>query len=338
MNEEFQAGTASIDFRRVNAVIDDSEPCYILYRDKEFTLPSAWILIVYIPQSANVNLKMIYASSKSSLKDGLGRNNFSKVKEFDTSDEVSWKNIQQVSNPINEPKPWSKREIIIRELEDQENIARKEIIDNSTSEQPSGFTQMSIPMTASAEQSLNKLKNKQINWVQLTLGDNFDQIDCVNSKTIGENDLVNNIFFDEPQFYLFDLNGNIVLIYCCPEEGTNIRNRMVYSTCKATLADQVRSMGVAVVKKFDVRNRDEINISNLRAETNRKAAVYFRATHNMISNSNVAEERNENPRSRFLNTEAPQVGTAFTIRTEEGSNKPKQLPKGVVLPPPGAYM
>jgi len=338
VSHEEQSGTSSIDFKRVQPLLNDSEPCIILYRDKEFTLPTPWIIVAFVPDNADVNQKMLYASSKTALKEYLGKNNFSKVKEFSTIDEVTWKNVQTVDlqSSSNDTKPWSQREVVIKDLDVQENVARKEYAE-SNNNQPSGFTQVRLPLTPSAEQALTKLRSRQVCWVQLTLGDNFDSIDCVDTKTnVNENDLANNIDFTQPQFYLYELSGSIILIYCCPEEGSNIKNRMVYSTCKAPLAQQVKEFGVALVKKFDIRSKDEINISNMRSETARKTATQFRPPPNMIrgtANVDFDGDVNANIRSKFLTNEAPQ-GTAYHITGGSGSQK---LPKGVVLPPPGAY-
>ena len=38
-------------------------------------------------------------------------------------------------------------------------------------------------------------------------------------------------------------------IYCCPEKGPTIKNKMVYSTCKSTLAETILTYGFSDVKK-----------------------------------------------------------------------------------------
>jgi len=282
------------------------------------------------------------------LKDTLGKNNFGRTKEFSTVDEVTWINLQ-INDLNTDTKPWSQREISLQELDQQELQTRKDYQDNPQTE-PSGFGSVRLPLTSHTEDELRKLCSKQVNWVQLTLGENFEQIDTVCSKTISENDIADNIDFTQPQFYLYDLNGSIILIYCCPDEGTNVKNRMVYSTCKAGLSEQIKSTGVTVVKKFDVRTREEANIRNLTEETNRRTSMRFKPTKEMLKglgnqNYSYGEESeygettsNSNIKSK-LNRDSPQEGgvqTAFRIMKGSGGGSPK-LPKGVVIPPPGAY-
>jgi len=352
VSSEVQSGTSSIDFKKVPTLINANEPCIVLYRDKEFTLPAPWIMIVYIPDSADVNSRMLYSASKVALRDYLGKNSFSKIKDFSSADEVTWAKVQTV-DIANDSKPWSQREITILELNQQENQARNEFTErlnlDPTDVHTSGYSPIVLPLTEKTKQALNRLRSKQINWIQLTLGDEYDKIDTVTEKTVGENDLVNNITFQEPQFYLYNLNGNVILIYCCPDDNTNIKNRMVYSTCKATLADQIRQAGVPVVKKFDVRTKEEVNIQNLKEETARKASVNFRATDsilrsginpNKMTGRNARspppddDDSNANIKSKLFTNDPPQGGSSYMLNPEKS---PKKLPKGVVMPPPGAY-
>jgi len=66
-------------------------------------------------------------------------------------------------------------------------------------------------------------------------------------------------------------------------------------------------------------------------------ALRFTPTKEMLRGTNNFEDKNSNIKSRFSKQMEPQQGgvqTAFRIMTGDGSPK---LPKGVVLPPPGAY-
>jgi len=224
-------------------------------------------------------------------------------------------------------------------LDQQENTARQEIISNITTgpPRPTGFQQVSFPLTQNAIDDINRLKSNQVNWVQLSLDDKFTTLSSVTSKQINGTDFVSSIDQTKPQFYLYNWETNVTLIYYYPESsGTSIKSRMVYSTCKASLADQIITMGFPTVKKFDARSVEDLNINNFRAEATRDASSKFRPTANMLHSQNQSdapEDRTSNPRSRFLNNN-PGYGSAFRILT---AGRGGTLPKGVVLPPPGAY-
>jgi hypothetical protein len=70
------------------------------------------------------------------------------------------------------------------------------------------------------------------------------------TKTISGN-LSSHVAKDEPYFYLYDVDGtNAVLVYCCPDAAPT-KSRMVYSTGKAPLADQLKSEGIRLKKVRD---------------------------------------------------------------------------------------
>lgn len=88
-------------------------------------------------------------------------------------------------------------------------------------------------------------------WTQLSLDAAFKTIELREKKTpAGVAALADLLHKTEPQFYLYNFKDNIpVLIYFCPEKGPTIKNKMVYSTCKATLAETIMTMGYSDVKK-----------------------------------------------------------------------------------------
>jgi len=168
----------------------------------------------------------------------------------------------------------------------------------------------------------------------------------------------------EPQFYFYKRAGTLILIYCCPEKGSNIKNRIVYSTCKSSLADSIKNLGVSGdVKKYDVRESSEVTDAALSQHLNSGVATSFkptpammrgeyrtgagagagiarsgptggnfnRAGYNQPVRSGSAERAGAVPVMRNL----PQGGLASFLNSQPGG--PVRLPKGVVLPPKGAY-
>jgi len=54
---------------------------------------------------------------------------------------------------------------------------------------------------------------------------------------------------------------------------------MVYSTCKAGLAENLNSMGFGSVKKFDIRDPKELTEEALKQQLNLKVASMFDASN-----------------------------------------------------------
>jgi twinfilin-like protein len=72
------SGNWEEDFSGVAAQLEATEPCYILYRlDSTNNLGFEWVLVTYVPDKAKVRAKMVYSSTKASLKMSLGGGRFS---------------------------------------------------------------------------------------------------------------------------------------------------------------------------------------------------------------------------------------------------------------------
>lgn len=325
-----EAATASLDFKKASNYCTEDEACIILYREKSFTLPSPWIYISYVPENSDPSTKMIIATGKSSLVGALGSNAFGKHHEFSESNEVVWMNVQKTGD--NFTAALSQREIEIRNINNEQEKLRNELITN-TDKRPSSFVQVKLPLSEAAKEALDKLKTNVVNWVQLCISDSADGIDVVNTATVTQGNARNQIDENQPQFYLYNYNNAIVLIYFYPDKGASAQKGMVYSTSKAALSDTIKSYGISVVKKFDIRTLDEMNMNNLMSETTRSTSTAFRPTQNMFRNANPSS----NNRSRSLSQNVPQGGVQSAFRLMNSTGDRKSLPKGVVIPPKGAW-
>ena len=62
-------GDEKTDFASIDAVLDEDAPCYILFR---METKEGWLLANWVPESTKVRQKMLYASSRETLKKELG--------------------------------------------------------------------------------------------------------------------------------------------------------------------------------------------------------------------------------------------------------------------------
>jgi hypothetical protein len=189
--------------------------------------------------------------------------------------------------------------------------------------------------------------------VQLTLDDSFKTIGVKSTTNVtSEDSLASNLNPNEPQFYLYHRTRGTpttVLIYCCPEKESSVKNRMVYSTCKTPLADQIRTLGVENLKKFDIREPSELTSASLTQQLASSSSAMFSPSNSVIRANNNPNFKPVSYRptggrggvgavsvmSASANRNAPQGGLASVVQgSPQGSTK---LPRGVVLPPKGAY-
>jgi len=253
-------------------------------------------------------------------------------------DKPSW--VRDTSNEeytYDKSKPWNERELKMHELNEMESRARGDLTNlSTTTDKPTGWRENALPLTSNAENALRSIKDGQVNWVQLTLINNFTEIDVVESKTVQSSNLSSNVDGSTTQFYLYDYQGSVVLIHHVAETGS-VKDKMVYSTCKAPLSDTIKNCGISVVKKFEIRDPSELNPQKLQEETSRSSSSSFRVTNDMLRHQvdNSPQGRNVNPAPR--NTPNHDTGQSSYRILTGGTGQGKKLPKGVVLPPPGAY-
>jgi hypothetical protein len=78
------------DFSGVQAILDDSAPCYIIYRLDGKKAPAEWLLLMYVPEYAKVREKMLYASTRDALKKEMGYANICCEMHASEKDEATW--------------------------------------------------------------------------------------------------------------------------------------------------------------------------------------------------------------------------------------------------------
>ena len=64
-------GDEKSDFEDVGAALEEDVPCYILFK-MDSTTKEGWLLANWVPENTKVRLKMLYASSRETLKKELG--------------------------------------------------------------------------------------------------------------------------------------------------------------------------------------------------------------------------------------------------------------------------
>jgi len=350
-------GTTSIDFNGLKTAVTTSAACYFIFRANEF--PPHWSLISFIPDEISVNDRTLYAGTISVLKPWIGSQD---DRRYSDVEELTWANFQRTPQSPSE-KPWSKRELITQQLDKGEEEARRELKKDG----PSGFKPIHVPLTAGATQAIDQLKVDTINWLQLVLTPDHKNLDAINPKTVSG---VPTEHLDpvESAFYLYKTGSTVILIYCCPDKS-QLKNRMLYPACKAPLAEDLSKLGLTNLKKMNVTDPTELTEANIQRNTSGRSSGLFKPDIQMMSPSSQkfgggggvvggvqinknefnsskpvfnrpgfnrdtedSSEGSNTPKAR--NIKQGQVPSALRILTANNSN---QKPKGIVIPPEGAY-
>jgi len=261
------SGDFDSDLKYVPDLLDPGVPCYIIYKvDSD---QSQFVLFFYVPSKSKVKDKMLYASTRSNLKQGLGKNYFVDEVFGDSSNDFSSEGYKHHVESKKTEAPLTEQEQL-----KQNELETGEIYTGGASTYVHG---VAFPVDAGATNAVKKLVNGELDYVQIA-------IDCDNEKIItGKTDkgtsissLRNLIPLDEPRFHFFNYRHNydgsnvssIVYLFSCPDgsKGTKsapVRMRMLYSSSKANVAEIIKSVGSTISARLEINSGEEIDEEEL---------------------------------------------------------------------------
>jgi len=259
------SGTAEEDFKALQQQFDRNVPCYILYK-LDTTTPhgNEWLLISYVPDGSAVKQRMLYASSHALLKRELGLTYFSDELHGSSPDDITWALFQQ-----HDKKKASIDAPLTLSEQSRNATATMEVDMGHTREYVHSVL---FPMSTEAVSALKNLASNNV--VQLRVDTEKETIELLKSFSAGSvQSVADQLPSDQPCFVFFQFEHEHegqtvrpnVFIYSCPN-GAKIKAKMLHSTVKSAAIDAAQGQGVAVEKKIEVSEPDELNEDELLAE------------------------------------------------------------------------
>lgn len=259
-------GSGEDDLSLVSDLLEKEKPCYILYRF-ELSSPS-WILFCYVPDKAKVKEKMLYASSRSNLKQQLGLNYFVDEVFGTTTSDFTLEGYRHhtISKKTEAP------------LTEQEQLKKNEI---ESGEIYSGGASMYVhgiafPIEAAASDAVKGVANGKFSYAQIAIDCDREKIIVDHTGNIDFNGLRDHIPMDQPRFHFFAYphrnDGKSITsylyLYSCPDgsKGTKsapVRMRMLYSSSKANVAEIMNQIGGKIDLKLEVNAADDLDEEEL---------------------------------------------------------------------------
>ncbi|KAA0707795.1 Twinfilin-2 Twinfilin-1-like protein [Triplophysa tibetana] len=195
-------------------ILDTLEPCYILYRlDSQNQQGYEWLFISWSPDQSPVRLKMVYAATRATVKKEFGGNHL-KDELFGTV---------------------------------KEDICFQGYLQHLSSSSPAPLT--------TAEQQLHQIK------ITERVDTKRETIELVHTTPTETRELPSRIPTDCPRYHFFvykhahqgQATEAIVFIYSMPGYSCSIKERMLYSSCKNRLLDEVeRDFHIEIAKKMEI--------------------------------------------------------------------------------------
>jgi len=261
------SGNFDGDLKYIPDLLDAGVPCYVIYKvDSD---QPQFVLFFYVPSKSKVKDKMLYASTRSNLKQGLGNNYFIDEVFGDSANDFSAEGYKHHVESKKTEAPLTEQEQIKRN-----EMETGEIYTGGSSTYVHG---VAFPVDSTATNAVKKLMNGELDYVQIA-------IDCDNERiVVGKTDkgttigsLRKLIPLDEPRFHFFNYRHNydessvssFVYLFSCPDgsQGTKsapVRMRMLYSSSKANVAEIAKSVGGTVAARLEINSGEEIDEEEL---------------------------------------------------------------------------
>lgn len=267
------AGTWQDDFHYVIEQFEEKKPCYIIYRlDDKNTSGFTWVFFCYVPDNAYVRDKMLYASTRSTLKKSLGDYYFSDEMYGTHANEFNLDGYQKHRKSVTAAPALTEREEEIQRMRKEESGA-----DIGVTTKKAHVHGVHFPFSDSATQALHTLKNQSVNYVQLSIDIDKELIELQHSKDVDASQLSSLTPADTPRYHFFRYKHSfedntiepIIFVYSCPMRS-KVKERMLYSSSKVSVLAVAEEIGLVVEKSSEVSDSIEFTESLIHEELHPK--------------------------------------------------------------------
>lgn len=262
----------------IKPLIEENQPCYIIYRfDTKNTSGYDWLFISWTPDTAPIREKMIYASTKATLKKEFGSSNIREELHGTIMSELSFNGYNKHKQDMKEPAPLTMRE------EELQEIKRSEInTDYNVDSKHQTLSGVVFPITDSAKKAICDMVAGAYTYLQFKIDVDEEKIHLVSADNIPLDKLPSKVPDNCARYHLFlyehsydsDYLRSIVFIYSMPGYNCSIKERMLYSSCKAPLTEIIDRLGLEIAKKLEIDDGKELTEEFLQDELHPKTSLH----------------------------------------------------------------
>uniref|UniRef100_A0A8C4A959 ADF-H domain-containing protein n=1 Tax=Denticeps clupeoides TaxID=299321 RepID=A0A8C4A959_9TELE len=248
-------------------LLDALEPCYILYRlDSQNAHGYEWIFISWSPDQSPVRMKMVYAATRATLKKEFGGAHL-KDEIFGTVEEdLCFQGYLRHMSSCSSPAPLTAAEQELHQIKLTEDERRRVATPTGRPKTEisvgnRALQGLAFPLQDEAKRALQQLKQKRVNYVQLKVNVEKETIELVHTNPTETRELPCRIPTDSPRYHFFLYKYShqgqpveaVVFIYSMPGHSCSIKERMLYSSCRNRLLDEVeRDYHLEIAKKMEI--------------------------------------------------------------------------------------
>lgn len=220
---------------------------------------------------------MLYASTKATLKIEFGSTNITEELHATEIDEMTYNGYMKFKKNTDAPTPLTNREEEVQEM-------KKNEINTSYSVDSKEKTLGGIhfPLTEKTKSALKEFKNDKNNYLQLCINLDEEKIDLVKLKNIDIGSLSSEVPVDHARYHIYKFNHTfegdfqqaLIFIYTMPGYSCSIKERMLYSSCKAPFIETIKAFSLDITKTIEVDDGNELNEEYIFDAIHPKTVVY----------------------------------------------------------------
>jgi len=263
-----RSGTIEHDLDKMADLLEDDVPAYILARMDDPS--SEWLAISYVPDTARVRDKMLYASSRSSLTKQLGATHFKDSLFANSKSDVTGEAYKKHKLYSAAPKPLNAREKEMAEIKAAERTTSGVTYDNSRTVHGQFNTGAGYTWSQEVKDAVSELPTREASHlvvIAIQVDSAGESLVLVNDIACDANNVGSALPVSDPTFAFFywiqEARKDIVFIYSCPS-SSSVKNRMLYSTgalavhraAKVVLGD---SASLLAARKIETSDPKELN-------------------------------------------------------------------------------
>ncbi|GAB5371016.1 hypothetical protein AAMO2058_001542800 [Amorphochlora amoebiformis] len=229
-----------------------------------------------MPDLARVNSKMLYASSRASVKEAFGNSALTEDYFISDPSELTMDAFEKSRQAVD------RKTLLTFEEQAKDEAVRGEILAMSDGV---ALTVSDIPITVSksGEDAIKAVGSGSNNVAILHLNDESQELlaDTKGTRKSGMDDVQKVcVAAKKPRYVLIryphkapsgDAKEAMIFIYYCPDEA-HPRLKMMYSTCKAMVLSVVEKLKVQVTKRYEASEGNELTDQMVMAELYPKKA------------------------------------------------------------------
>ncbi|XP_063598079.1 twinfilin-1-like isoform X1 [Penaeus indicus] len=261
-------------------LLREKQPCYLLYRlDTQAHGGYQWVLISWSPDDSPVREKMLYASTKATLRMEFGATQISDEIFGTVVEDVNLSGLRRHRKSAAAPQPLTMRE------EEMQEIKKLEVgVDIGVDTKHQTLAGVAFPIVTKALDAVKQFASGELQYVQLKIDTSAEEIQLVGSEAnLPVTGLPAKIPDSAARYHIYRFDHNyegdffhsVLFIYSMPGYACPIKERMLYSSSKNPFIDLLENgINLAITKKLEIGEGQELTEEFLLDEIHPKVNLH----------------------------------------------------------------